>query len=99
MLAAAEQVVAGAPHGMTAAELAARLKIDEARGDALLTRLAVNDRTRVDVGDDAEVRYSVRGTALDTTGDDGDDAALMDRDLDQDLDFAGNPAQKARGSR
>ncbi|WP_146654462.1 hypothetical protein [Labilithrix luteola] len=104
MLAAAEEVVARAPHGMTAAELATRLKIDESRGDALLTRLAVHDRTRVDVGDDAEVRYSVRGTTLDTAGvrvKGGDDAALMDRDLDQnlDLELADDSARKTRGSR
>jgi hypothetical protein len=35
------------------------LGVDEARADELLTSLAVQDRTRIDVGDDAEIRYSV----------------------------------------
>ncbi len=45
--------------GITASELAKTLGIDEADADRLLTSLAVHDRTRVDVDDDAEVRYSV----------------------------------------
>ena len=44
---------------MTVAELATRLKIDPERADQLLTQLAVHDRTRIDVGEDAEVRYSI----------------------------------------
>jgi hypothetical protein len=58
-LAAAEDVAKQSKSGVTVAELAARLKIDPGRADHLLTQLAVHDRTRIDVGDDAEVRYSV----------------------------------------
>lgn len=59
LLAAAQALAAAKPEGVTAKELGERLAIDEARADALLTQLAVHDQTRIDVGDDAEVRYSV----------------------------------------
>lgn len=58
-LLAAEEAAAVSRTGITAEELAERLHIDPRRADALLTRLAVHDRTRIEVGDDAEVRYSV----------------------------------------
>lgn len=58
-LAAAEDVAKRASKGVTATELAKRLKVDPAKAEKLLTELAVNDRTRIDVDDDAEVRYSV----------------------------------------
>ncbi len=58
-LAAAEDLAGRAQHGITVAELAERLKIDPARAERLLSKLAVGDRTRIDVGEDAEVRYSV----------------------------------------
>lgn len=57
--AAAEDVAARATSGITPATLAKTLGIEDARAEALLTSLAVHDRTRIDVGDDAEVRYSV----------------------------------------
>jgi len=59
-LAAAEDVAAKSAAGITAHELAARLHIDPQRADDLLTRLAKVERTRIDVGDDAELRYSTR---------------------------------------
>ena len=58
-LAATEVVASQAKNGVTVAELASRLKIDAVKADKLLTQLAVHDRTRIDVDDDAEVRYSV----------------------------------------
>jgi len=58
-LAAAEDVASHAKNGVTIKELASRLKIDDVKAEKLLTQLAVNDRTRIDVDDDAEVRYSV----------------------------------------
>ena len=58
-LAAAEDVASHAKNGVTVAELASRLKIDAVKAEKLLTELAVHDRTRIDVDDDAEVRYSV----------------------------------------
>lgn len=76
-LAAAEEVAAKHAGGVTAKELGKTLSIDEARADKLLTELAVHDKTRIDVGDDAEVRYSVRPDVLarvsmDEELDDGD---------------------------
>ncbi len=59
ILAAAEDVAKSSKNGVTVTELAKRLKIDPARAEDLLTQLAVHDRTRIDVGDDAQVRYSV----------------------------------------
>lgn len=59
MLAAAEKVAGQSKKGVTVAELAALLKIDAVKAEHLLTQLAVHDRTRIDVDDDAEVRYSV----------------------------------------
>ncbi|HSO38139.1 MAG TPA: hypothetical protein VLT33_36680 [Labilithrix sp.] len=58
-LAAAEDVARSTKKGVTVAELASRLKIDPVAAEALLTQLAVHDRTRIDVDDDAEVRYSI----------------------------------------
>ncbi len=58
-LAAAEDVAKHSKKGVTVAELASRLKIDAVRAEKLLTQLAVHDRTRIDVDDDAEVRYSI----------------------------------------
>lgn len=59
-LAAAESVVSSAPEGVTTEGLAKVLEIDAADAEKLLSQLAVHDRTRIDVGDDAEVRYSVQ---------------------------------------
>lgn len=58
--AAAEDVAAQTAAGITASGLAAKLEIDEAHADRLLTALTVHDRTRIDVGDDAKVRYSAQ---------------------------------------
>lgn len=63
-LAAAEEIAAKQPKGVTAKELGKVLQIDEARADKLLTELAVHDKTRIDVGDDAEVRYSAGPVVL-----------------------------------
>jgi hypothetical protein len=65
-LAAAEEVASHAKKGVTVAELASRLKIDPVKAEKLLTQLAVHERTRIDVDDDAEVRYSV-SPELDTS--------------------------------
>jgi hypothetical protein len=70
--AAAEEVAAEAEGGVTASALAKTLGVEEAEADRLLTSLAVHDRTRVDVGDDAEVRYSV---AARSDADDGAEAS------------------------
>jgi hypothetical protein len=66
MLAAAEDAASQAKKGVTVAELASRLKIDAVKAEKLLSQLAVHDRTRIDVDDDAEVRYSV-GPGVDTS--------------------------------
>jgi len=58
-LAAAEDLVARSKAGLSPAELGKKLTIDPETAEALLTKLAVHDRARIDVGDDAEVRYSV----------------------------------------
>jgi len=63
-LAAAEDVASRSKSGVTSAELAKQLRIEPERAEKLLTELAVHDRTRIDVGDDAEVRYSARPEAL-----------------------------------
>ncbi len=60
-LAAAEDAAGQATSGVTVAELAARLKVDPAKAEQLLTQLAVHERTRIDVDDDAEIRYSIPG--------------------------------------
>ncbi len=58
-LAAAEDVASHAKNGVTVADLGKRLQIDPLKAEKLLTELAVHDRARIDVDDDAEVRYSV----------------------------------------
>jgi hypothetical protein len=67
MMAAAEDVASQSKKGVTVAELAARLKIDAVKAEKLLSQLAVHDRTRIDVDDDAEVRYSVTPAGVDTS--------------------------------
>ena len=57
-LAASEDIAKEQKTGVTVAELAARLKVEPARAEALLTELTVHDRTRIDVDDEAEIRYS-----------------------------------------
>lgn len=54
---------------MTARGLAARLDVDDARADRLLSSLAVHDRVRVDVADDAELVYRVDGAGPDERDD------------------------------
>ena len=56
--AAAEDAAARSKRGVTVAGLAKTLGIEPTHADRLLTELTVHDRTRIDVGDDAEVRYS-----------------------------------------
>ena len=63
-LAAAEEIAATHKDGVTAKELGKALQIDEGRADKLLTQLAVHDKTRIDVRDDAEVVYSARPDVL-----------------------------------
>jgi hypothetical protein len=58
-LAAAEDAATHAKNGITVAELASRLKIAPVKAEKLLSELAVHDRTRIDVDDDAEIRYSI----------------------------------------
>ena len=56
--AAAEDAAARAKQGVTVDALAKMLGVEPAEADRLLTDLTVHDRARIDVGDDAEVRYS-----------------------------------------
>jgi hypothetical protein len=74
-LAAAEDVAKQRKDGVTAEELGKALAIEPARAEKLLTELAVHERTRIDVGDDAEVRYSVGPEMRLRVGDDDDESA------------------------
>lgn len=56
--AAAEDLASRSKAGVTVARVAEALGIDAEHADRLLTDLTVHDRTRIEVGDDAEVRYS-----------------------------------------
>ena len=98
-LAAAEDVTSRAKKGVTVAELAKQLHIEPVKAEKLLTQLAVHDRTRIDVDEDAEVRYSiapelaasasssprVRVDAADAMGDETEDKfrALEEHELDE----------------
>jgi hypothetical protein len=68
--AAAEDVAAQAKQGVTVPGLAATLGIEPDHAEKLLTALTVDERTRIDVGDDAEIRYSV-GPAMHARIDEG----------------------------
>jgi type II secretory pathway pseudopilin PulG len=61
-LSAAEEVASRSKTGITAEELGERLRIGPHLADRLLTKLTVHERTRIDVSDDAEIRYSVAVT-------------------------------------
>ncbi|MCL2722966.1 MAG: hypothetical protein FWD69_00875 [Polyangiaceae bacterium] len=91
-LAAVENVTAHETNGVTVHELAARLHIDEERADHLLTRLLATERTRIDVGDDAEVRYRTRTEIA--PGLRVDDDALYEQELANEDD----PARNKRGA-
>lgn len=91
-LAAAEQVAARARGGVTADDLAKELSIDPGRADALLTKLAVHDKTRIDVGDDAMVRYSVAPDVL-------AEAAAAELDADQEEALADERRRQHRHER
>lgn len=90
-LAAAEEIAAKAKDGITAKELGKSLAIDEKKADELLTTLAVHDKTRIDVGDDAEVRYSVGPDVLARVS--------VDNELDDDGDQEEALADERRRSR
>ncbi|MDF2697591.1 MAG: hypothetical protein K0S65_5974 [Labilithrix sp.] len=68
--AAAEDAASRAEHGVTVNGLAKTLGVEPEHAEKLLTSLAVHDRTRIDVGDDAEVRYSVAAGAGERAFDD-----------------------------
>lgn len=91
-LAAAERVARRAPTGITAEELAKELSIAPARADALLTKLAVHDKTRIDVGEDAEVRYSVAPDVL-------AEASAAELDADQEEALAHERRRQHRDER
>lgn len=91
-LAAAEEIAARSRTGVTAEELGKELSIDPARADKLLTQLAVHDKTRIDVGDDAVVRYSVAPDVL-------AEAAAADLDADQEEAFADERRRQHRHER
>lgn len=58
--AAAEDLAARSSEGVTVESLAKSLGIAPEHAERLLTALTVHERTRIDVGDDASVRYSAR---------------------------------------
>ncbi len=62
--AGAEAVAARSKGGVSVPVLAKTLGIEPAQADKLLTSLAVHDRTRIDVSDDAVVVYSAGPEAL-----------------------------------
>ena len=55
---AAEQLVEQRGAGMTATEVAMTLGLDPTLMERLLTHASAGDRIRIDVGDDAELRYA-----------------------------------------
>ncbi len=87
--AAAEDVASHAKEGITPAVLAKTLGIEPEHADRLLTSLAVHDRTRIDVGDDAEVRYSVGPDPLVRIG-----PEPGDEDQEEELAAHGKPGQR-----
>lgn len=89
-LAAAEDVAARDARGTTSSALAEALGVDVARADELLTALAVHDRTRIDVDDDAEVRYSVSRAPLVRVGSEPPEPA------EEDLERAGAEERQDR---
>jgi hypothetical protein len=61
---------------VTHGELAAELGLPSAEAEAVLARLAAHDRVRVDVGDDAHLRYAIGAGGSDELGDEpGDEPA------------------------
>ncbi len=81
-MAAAEEIARRSGRGVTPAELGKRLGLDDAEADRLLTALAVQDRTRIDVGDDAEVRYSVAPVVTPRVIDPAEEAAHEEAELE-----------------
>ncbi len=58
-VAAAETIARERDSALTAGALAQAMQIDRAAAEAILTRLSVAGRARVDVGDDADLRYRI----------------------------------------
>ena len=58
-LTAAEEIARSAKNGITAAELGKMLAIPPKDADRMLTDLAARDKARIDVDDDAAVRYRI----------------------------------------
>jgi hypothetical protein len=77
--AAAEDAAARRPGGIRASELATALGIEVDHADRLLTQLAAHDRTRVDIGDDAEIRYSTAPPELEASAEPDESELLRPR--------------------
>ena len=90
--AAAEDVATHAKEGITPAALAKTLGIEPEHADKLLTSLAVHDRTRVEIGDDAEVRYSVGPDPLVRIGPEPAEAA--EEEEEEELAAHAKPGQR-----
>ncbi len=91
-LAAAEEIAGRSREGVTAKDLAKELSIDPERADRLLTQLTVHDKTRIDVGEDAMVRYSVAPDVL-------AEAAAAELDADQEEALADERRRAHRNER
>ena len=79
--AAAEDVAAHSTQGVTVPALAKTLGIETDHAEQLLTSLTVHDRTRIDVDDDAEVRYSAKPDTL-AQGEEEDELAAATKALE-----------------
>lgn len=88
--AAAEDATARAKDGITPAALAKMLGIEPEHADNLLTTLAVHDRTRIEVGEDAELRYSVVSDPLVRIG----PGAAEEEEAQEELADHGKPGQR-----
>ncbi len=79
--AAAEAAAAHSKGGITPVALAKMLAIPPEHADELLAALTVQDRTRIDVGDDAEVRYSAGPNPLVRIGPEPSDTEGTEEEL------------------
>jgi hypothetical protein len=83
---AAEVALRETGGALTADELAKKLGSDAAAAEVVLNTLATSDRVRIDVGDDARVRYSMEPVLEARSPDDDETAPLSDEHRRRDRD-------------
>jgi len=90
----ADEVLRARGRDVTAKELAALMRTDEARAERMLASLAAKDRARVEIDEDAELRYAPQLRIADDAG--ATEDARSPEDADERAPEQPAPGERAR---